>query len=268
MASITRRPDGRWRARYRDDAGKEHARHFERKVDAQRWLDETTASIVTGVYLDPKTARTTVGEWCDTWLAGYGTRRASTVRQAEVHIAKIRQAFGTMRLGDVRPSHVRGWTAQLKAEGAADSYVYALHSRLSQVCSDAVHDGLVPRSPCSRRTSPGQGSQRPYVATTEQIWAVHDVFPEHLRAAVLLGAFAGLRLAEVCGLRVVDVDFMRGIVHPAVQYPAQPLKSERGPNLDTDSIIPVRTALGARGELASRDGAHQRMGEATHTVDA
>ncbi len=83
-----------------------------------------------------------------------------------------------------------------------------------------------------------------------------------------MGAFAGLRLAEVCGLRVVDVDFMRGIVHPAVQYPAQPLKSERGPNLDTDSIIPVRTALGARGELASRDGAHQRMGEATHTVDA
>jgi len=48
MASIAKRPDGRWRARYRDDAGREHSKHFARKVDAQRWLDEVTASVVTG----------------------------------------------------------------------------------------------------------------------------------------------------------------------------------------------------------------------------
>jgi hypothetical protein len=44
MASIAKRADGRWRARYRDAAGKEHARHFARKVDARRWLDEVNAS--------------------------------------------------------------------------------------------------------------------------------------------------------------------------------------------------------------------------------
>jgi hypothetical protein len=48
VANIARRPDGSWRARYRDEAGREHARHFERKVDAQRWLDEVTTSVVTG----------------------------------------------------------------------------------------------------------------------------------------------------------------------------------------------------------------------------
>jgi integrase len=46
------------------------------------------------------------------------------------------------------------------------------------------------------------------------------------RAAILLGAFAGLRIAEACGLRVADVDFMRGSIEPAVQYPAVPLKTE------------------------------------------
>lgn len=35
MTSIAKRPNGRWRARYRDDAGHEHARHFDRKVDTQ-----------------------------------------------------------------------------------------------------------------------------------------------------------------------------------------------------------------------------------------
>jgi integrase len=73
--------------------------------------------------------------------------------------------------------------------------------------SDAVHDGIIARSPCSRRTSPPRAKQPPYVATTQQVWALHDAMPEHLRAAILLGAFAGLRVAEVCGLRTGDVDF-------------------------------------------------------------
>src|SRR5215204_3765034 len=42
MASISRLPNGKYRPRYRDEHGKEHARHFDRKVDAQRWLDEVT----------------------------------------------------------------------------------------------------------------------------------------------------------------------------------------------------------------------------------
>jgi integrase len=240
MASISKRPSGQWRARYRDDAGKEHARHFDRKVDAQRWLDEQTSKLVTGTHVAPKLARMTVGEWCDLWLAGYQGKRRGTVRAAEVHIARIRPAFGEMPLGAVRPSHVRTWVAQLAAEGLADSYVYALHRRLSQLYDDAVHDGLVPRSPCSRRTSPKAGKQRPYVATTEQVWALHDAMPEHLRPAILLGAFAGLRVAEACGLRVVDVDFMRGVISPAVQYPADPLKTAMS---ETPVPIPPSLAL-------------------------
>lgn len=104
-----------------------------------------------------------------------------------------------------------GWCAQLKADGYEQSYVYALHARLSQILSDAVHDGILARNPCSRRTSPGAGKQKPYCATTEQVWALYDAFPEHLKPAILLGAFVGLRTAEACGARTEDMDFMRGV---------------------------------------------------------
>ncbi|MEQ4568003.1 tyrosine-type recombinase/integrase [Paenarthrobacter sp. CAP02] len=226
MASIQKRPDGRWRARYRDETGKEHARHFARKIDAQRWQDEVTASVVTGMYVDPKSAKKTVGEWADSWLAGYAQNRPSTVRQARVHIKHIKEAFGNRVLASVRPSEVKAWTVSLKDAGLADSTVYAIHSRLGQLYSDAVHDGLVAKSPVSRRTSPGGGKQRPYVATTDQVWALHEAMPEGLQPAVLLAAFAGLRVAEAVALRVHDVDFMRGVITPAIQYPAEPLKTE------------------------------------------
>lgn len=216
----------RWRARYVDNAGREHSRAFDRKIDARRWIDSVTASLVRGDHVTPRTARTTVAEWSRTWLAGYRTRRRSTVRQAEVHIRLIAEHFGSVPLSAVKPSDVKRWTAKLKADGYADSYVYALHGRLSQLYSDAVHDGIVSRSPCSRRTSPGAGKPRPYVATTPQVWALHDLVPAGIRPAILLGAHAGLRLAEAAALRPEDVDFMRGVISPAIQWPEEPLKSD------------------------------------------
>lgn len=226
MASIQKRDNGKWRARYRDEAGKEHARHFARKVDAQRWLDETTASLVTGQYVSPTNAKTTVRQWCDTWLKAYEGRRSSTYKAGRTHVRKIVEGLGDSTLKDLRPSEIKAWCAQLATEGASPSYVYALHSRLSQILDDAVHDKVLATNPCSRRTAPPSAKQRPFVASTEQVWALYDRFPDHLKKAVLLAAFAGLRNAEICGLRTADVDFMRGIVNPTVQYPAEPLKTD------------------------------------------
>ena len=66
-----------------------------------------------------------------------------------------------------------------------------------------------------------------------------------IRLAVLLGAFVGLRLGETCGLRPEDIDFMRGVVHPHVQYPAEPLKTKI-----SQTPVPVPTTLG-RGAVGS-----------------
>lgn len=225
----------RWLAVWIDPNGRERSKAFAKKYQAEKYAQAQEVDAGRGTYVDPKAARITVEQWCNTWLEGYATRRPSTVAQAKVHVDRIKAEFGELRLAAVRPSHVRSWTARLREEGGRDSdgnpqplsesYVYALYRRLSQLMTDAVHDGIIARSPCSRRTSPGAAQQRPYVATTEQVWALYDAMPERYRAAVLLGAFVGLRTAEACGLRVADVDFIRGVVHPRVQYPAEPLKT-------------------------------------------
>jgi integrase len=223
----------RWRARYVDERGGEHTKAFTRKVDAQKWLDGQTAAVVSGTHVAPRDAQLTVEQWCDLWTQGYQIHRASTVRSANIHIRQIVAEFGGMPLSAVRPSQIKTWVARLQAEGMDASYIYRLHSRLSQIFADAVHDGVLGRNPCSRRTSPPMGKAKVYVASTEQVWAIHDAVPDHLRVAVLLGAFAGLRIAEVCGLEVTDVDFIRGVVHPKQQWtnrggPARsvPLKTE------------------------------------------
>jgi integrase len=67
----------------------------------------------------------------------------------------------------------------------------------------------------------------------------------------------GLRVGEAAALRVGDVDFMRGIVSPEIQYPAEPLKTDTS---RTPVPIPQNLAL----ELAA---AVQRFGGGTIVTD-
>ena len=89
MASVEKTANGRYRARYRDQAGNEHLKRFALKREAQAWLDAATAKLEAGTWVAPRMAKTTVGQWCETWLATYATRKTSTVRMAKVHCAKI-----------------------------------------------------------------------------------------------------------------------------------------------------------------------------------
>lgn len=135
MASISKRPNGQWRARYRDDAGREYARHFDRRVDAQRWLDETTASIVTGAYVAPPNAgRVTFREYAEKWRA-MQVHRPTT--QAHVEPMLRRHAyptFGDRPLSAVLPSDVQAWVQRL---GSADptSGREALSAAPSRFCT-------------------------------------------------------------------------------------------------------------------------------------
>ena len=216
----------RWLAVWQLGDGSEATKAFDVKAVAEKYAQAQEVDISRGTYLDPKEHKVTVGQWCDTWLAGYGTRRPSTVRQAQVYVKQIKAEFGRKPLGSVRPSSVKAWSARLKVEGYEASYINALHGKLAQIMAAAVDDGLLARSPCSRKTSPGQGKQRPYVITTQQLWALHSATAPRFQVAILLGALAGLRTAEACGLRAADVDLAAGMITPHYQWPREERKTE------------------------------------------
>ena len=65
--AVTRR-NGRWQARYRDETGRQHAKMFDRKVDAQRWEVEELGQLSQGTWIDPRAGRTTFREYAGEWL--------------------------------------------------------------------------------------------------------------------------------------------------------------------------------------------------------
>jgi integrase len=214
MASIKKRPNGQWRARYRDAGGREHARHFERRTDAQRWLDEVTASVVTGQYVDPKAGRVTFGAYAEQWRAAQVHRPSS---QAHVETMLRRHAYPTLGerpLSSILPSEIQAWVKRLSAGSAdrkplAPATVGVVHGLVSSVMKAAVKDRRIVANPCEGTRLPKVVRTKVVPPTTEQVDAVRRGMPDRLKALVTFSAGTGMRPAEVRGLTVDRLNMLR-----------------------------------------------------------
>ena len=214
MASIQKRDNGRWRARYRDPDGREHARHFNRKVDAQAWLDRETAKLVRGEWIDPRAGRTTLGEFTKAWLDAQTfdpLTRETMESRIKVHIDPH---LGEVEMRNLRPSTIQSWVRGRQTQVAA-SYCRLLLANLSTILAAAVEDGLIPRNPCTASSVKPPKVERTRIVpwTVERVQAVTQEHPASLRAAPVIGAGCGLRQGEVFGLAVDAVDLSRRNVH-------------------------------------------------------
>lgn len=112
MASVKKRGDV-YRARYRDDAGHEHARHFARRTDAQQWLNDVTTAVGTGTYVDPNARRVAFS----TYYADWSQRQVweqTTVSTMDSAARSV--TFGDIPLNRIRKSHIESW---VKGHGGA-----------------------------------------------------------------------------------------------------------------------------------------------------
>jgi len=214
MASITKRPDGQWRARYRDAAGKEHAKHFARKVDGQRWLDEVTASVVTGQYVDPRAGKVTFREYAELWRAAQ-VHRPTT--QAHTETMLRRHAYpvlGDRPLASILPSDVQAWVKRMLAgvdgrAGLSPSTVGVVHGIVSGIFRAAVRDRRVVANPCTGTKLPKVHRTKVQPPTTEEVRQLEAAMVPRWKALVTLSAGTGMRHGECLGLTVDRVDFLR-----------------------------------------------------------
>jgi integrase len=206
--NIAKRPNGKWRARYRDEAGSERARHFDRKVDAQRWLDHVTASVVTGTYADPKAGRVTFaaffGEWSDRQVWAPGTVLAMSLAARSV-------PFGGMPMGLIRRSDVEAWVKAMDAAGLAPGTIKTRYVNVRTVFRAALKDKVIGSDPTDgvRLPRARRADAAMTIPAPEEVGQLLAAADDRFRAFIALCAFAGLRLGEAAAVQLGDIDFLR-----------------------------------------------------------
>jgi integrase len=219
MAHIERRVrNGKttYRARYRDPAGREHAKVFARKADAQRFLTEMENSKLKGTWTDPALGRVLFKEWLAEWWTTTTNLRPTTRARDEMLLRRYAvPRFGDLALAAISQRDVRAWVAALPATELAPSTVRKTYHLLGKVLAAAVDAGMIAQSPCQRVPLPKIEREEMRFLTPAEIARLADVIARRYRALVLVAAYGGHRVGELAGLRRGRVDLLRGTVEVA-----------------------------------------------------
>jgi integrase len=209
MASIDKRPNGRYLARWREyPNAPQTTRTFRRKVDAEQFLVDVQHRLLTGSYTPPSAGQVTVADFAEEWRARREATWAASTRdryERELRLY-ILPGLGRWPLAALRRSHVEEWAAALPLSPASAATV---HQTLMSLLAVAVADERIHRNPASRARLP-KVEAAPFVPMTDdEVRRLAHATAEHVRAAVVLAAGTGLRQGEVFGLTADRVDFMR-----------------------------------------------------------
>lgn len=215
MGHVSRTPAGRFRANWRDVAGRQKARTFPTRREAAAFLAEVGAALNRGTYVDPHAGRQRFGQYARRWFAARNTEKTTAARDASMMRTHVLPQWEDVPLGRIDHLAVQAWVTEL-AKRRSPATVAECFRLTNGVMRSAVRDRLIGTNPCegvrvpARRRKDVEGMTiTPAVLTGQLLPAV----PDRYRALVALAGGTGMRWGECIGLRWDCVDLDRGTVH-------------------------------------------------------
>ncbi len=209
MASIQKRSGG-YQVRYRDPLGKQRARQFKRRVDAERFAREVEVDMDPGAWIDPKGADIPLAAWVETFMAMSRSLSPTTIETYRRDLDKyVLPALGARRLGQLRAEEIERWLNDEIASGLASSSVHRHYRTLRRVLQAAVEKERLLANPCNRVRPPKVTTRKMTVLDWDQCLTVAVSIGERYRALIYLALDSGMRWSEIVGLRRSQVDLLR-----------------------------------------------------------
>lgn len=211
-AGVTQQKNGKWKARYRDAAHKEHAKTFALKRDATVWRGEQLASVRSGTWIDPHAHRQTFSSFAAIWLANKetkGLKPSGLEMYRELH-RKVMPKWGTVPVGAITVKMIDEWTRFLIAEEELSaSRIKKLHLVVRQVMDVAVTHKAIGKNPIVTKEihRPVGKTPDPRAFTPEEAKALIKLLPRRYKLMTEFLCLTGLRISEVIALKVSDLDF-------------------------------------------------------------
>jgi integrase len=210
VAYITKR-NGRWQAAYRGPDRRERTKTFDRKVDAERWLDVNGADIARGAWVDPAAGKVTLRTYAEQWLEQrQGLRPTTRAKYQYLLDFHILPSLGDSSLAALDPGAIRAWHARLS--GRHPSTAAGAYRLVALICRTAVDDERIGRTPCKVKGGATEKTPERPTASIAEVTKAAAACPERYRLAVLLAAWCQLRRGEILGLQRRDIDPLHGTV--------------------------------------------------------
>lgn len=197
----------KYRARWVDPAGKQRAKTFATKREAKAYAAEMERSLQVGSYVDPSKGKILIKDFAAEWLASRDVRASTAARDESYFRSMILPTFGDMPIGAIRPADVNAWKTKLLV-GHAPATVGKALTLLKAMLNDAP----LPANPIRDVKLPRVEREEMRFLVPTEVQALAQAIDTRYRALVFVGAYGGLRIGEMAGLQVKDLELLRGSI--------------------------------------------------------
>jgi len=139
-------------------------------------------------------------------------RRSTQAAQRAAYRAYIRPTFDGKKLDQIGQRDVQEWVDNLRGKGLAPATVRKAYQIMAKIMGAAVDADVIQRSPCRRIQLPTDEHREMRFLTAAEVGRLAEAMDPRYRALVLLGAYGGLRIGEMAGLRKSRVQIPKGLV--------------------------------------------------------
>jgi integrase len=201
----------RWRVTWVDDSGREYTRVFERRPDAQAYLNGLTSDVRRGEYADPRKSAETFGSVAAQWFATKGHRKPKTVAgYRSILDTLVLPKWGEVPLKQIDYQEYSTWLGRLAADGSqrgtalSASRITQAHQLVGAVLKYAQRTGKIARNVAAeiKRTEdlliPVEREPR-YLNHVELLQLARAT--EGFETLTLILGYCGLRFGEAVALR-------------------------------------------------------------------
>lgn len=244
MISKRMTPSGktRWVARWRDPSGREHSKTFDTRRDAKAHVDEMERSRRIGTYLPDDARKTTVRELFDQWIESRPLRESSRIYYEHTR-DKLLGPIADYPAREVTPADIHEWAGMLangrpwidrEDKGMSATSVRNAMRHVRTAYGWGLEHELVGKNPV-KIPPRSQAIEPDDIPTIGEIYRVVDAVraggavyeekrgsgkptkhvqgPRPVVADMMLTAtMTGMRISELCGLLVREVDLDARII--------------------------------------------------------
>lgn len=207
--SIDKAPNGMWRARWRDESGRQRSKSFKRKADASAFEAETKHAMRQGDFVSTAAGQITLYALANRWLDASPHLAAGTLATYRRDLDRyILPSLGTLIVANVTDDVIQRYLAKEIKTYAASS-VHRHYRTLRTMFEWAVRRRMISSNPCANVNPPRVAASKVHYLTADEVERLAEAIAPRYRAFVLVAAYGGLRWGEMVGLRRSAVDGQR-----------------------------------------------------------
>jgi hypothetical protein len=158
---------------------------FGTERQADRAWQRAEASIGLGRIADPTRGRQTFRRYVeDSWLPNHEIEATTRQKYTYSLYRHIMPEFGSMRMIDIMPEHVREWVTRLKTAKMSPANIAANKVILSAIFTTALNDQVTFLHPCKGIKTPPVPVKPRTIITPEQFGTLYEALPGAFRLLV------------------------------------------------------------------------------------